>query len=128
MSSLDRHFRKRLNGGRRLHIKPGELTILKLQSHRSRHGIEPRPAAIRAKLPVAFLPAIPGLLNGIRPRAAFHVRQIEQFAKPAATRAPTLRRVIAEVFRVESLKGAAALGTRTLGRVHGNLLILIEGE
>ena len=67
--------------------------------------------AFRAISAAAFLPSVPRFLDGVGPRAPVHVRQVKQFAKTAASRAPALRRIVAE----QSSGPAAETNARTSG-------------
>jgi hypothetical protein len=79
-----------------------------VQADRAGDFIQSRPAARRAGLALAFLPLEPRLFNGIRARAAVHLRQVKQFAEASALRTPTLGRVVAEHLRIERLKRTSA--------------------
>src|SRR5205085_2760543 len=102
--------------------------VAELQSHGARDGVQARPATIGAELAITFLPAIPGFLDGISARATIHIRQIEKFAKAAAAGAPTLGRVVTEIFWIERFEGAATLRAGTFGGMNGELAASIEGE
>ena len=66
--------------------------------------------------------------DGIRVRAAFHVGQIKQFAEAATFWTPSLRRVVAEVFRIQRLERTTALRTRTFRGMHRHLTALIQRQ
>src|ERR1035441_8940472 len=126
VGSFDRHLSECLNGGRRLPICHLPSAVCHLQPHRPRQHIQPRPPAIRTNLPLPLLPAIPRFLDGVRPRAAVHVGQIEQFAEPAAARAPALWRVVAEVLRIKRLERAPAFRAGPFRRMDRGMPAIIH--
>src|ERR1035438_3447950 len=75
---------------------------------------------------LSLRPAIPRFLDGVRPSAAVHVGQIEQFAEPAAARTPALWRVVAEVLRVKRLKRAPALWAGPFRRMDRGMPVIIH--
>src|SRR5882724_6263354 len=99
-----------------------------MQSHSSRNSIDPRTVAIGTNLAITLLPAKPRLLDRIRARASFHVRQIKQLAETAAFRAPALRGVVAEHFRVQRLERAAAFRAGPFSRMDRQFASVIQGK
>src|SRR5713101_3182094 len=99
-----------------------------MQTHRASDRIEARAVAVGTDFAIALLPAKPGLLDGIGPRAPLYVRQIKQLAKAAAFRAPTLSGIVAEHFRVQRLERAAAFRTGAFGRMDRQFASIIERE
>jgi hypothetical protein len=100
IAGFDWHLGKGVNRRRRGQIEIPQIRVFEAQLDGSRQRIEPRPSALRAKLTLAFLPSVPRLLDRVGPGAPVNFGQVEQFAKPAASRAPSLRGVVAEVFRI----------------------------
>ena len=82
----------------------------------------------RDKFRVAFLPSIPGFLDGICPRPAVHLGKIKELAETAALGAPALGRIVTEILGIQRLERALALRTSSLGGMHGSLAALIEAE
>ena len=99
------------------HERRGQAGCLScVEPHGARDRIQSHSFALRTKLAFTFLPTPPTLFNRIGARAAVHVlRQIKQLAEPTAFLTPALRRVVAEIFRVERLEGTAAFRTGALG-------------
>ncbi len=112
--------------GKTVHV--GRMLRAYHEAHGAGDGIQPGALAIRADFAFAFLPSIPGFLDGIGARAAVHVRQIKQLAEPTAFGAPTLRRIVAENLRIERFKGAPAFRAGAFGGMHGNLAVIIQRE
>ena len=95
---LHRHLRKNVDVGRASVPARGEFR--QTQPHGPGDRIQASTLTIRTDFAAAFLPFEPRFLNGVGAGAAIHIRQIEKFAKPAAVRAPTLGRVVAENLRI----------------------------
>src|SRR5439155_25384693 len=73
------------------------LAFGNLQAHGPAYRVEARPLAFRTHFAIPFLPFEPRFFDGVGARATVHVGQIKQFSEPAATRAPSLGRVVTEV-------------------------------
>jgi hypothetical protein len=97
-----------------------------LESGGSNDGVESGALAIRAWFAFAFLPLEPGFLDGIGAGAAIHVGEVEQFTESTAARAPAQGGVVAEMFGVEWLEGAAAVGAGVLDGMGGELATWVE--
>jgi hypothetical protein len=87
--------------------------------------IQSRSVALRANLSFGR-PTPPAFLDGIRICAAFHIRQIKQFAEAATFGTPTLRGVVGEILRVKRCEGFAALRAGAFGGVNGELFAIIQ--